>query len=63
MEVIKPNKETLKTVDQILAINRQILTQNAEILEKALNPAIILPMEDRGRVRASQPQPGEIIYE
>ena len=51
MEQISPNKEMLKTTDEILAQSRLILHQNQKIIDAICHPALILTKEDGAEIK------------
>ena len=63
MQHIQPNKDMLKTTDEILAQNRLILQVNQEIIKAICHPAIIITEREGAEVKFVVPKPSEIIYE
>ena len=65
MEQIQPNKDMLKTTDEILAQTRLILQQNQKILDAICFPAIILTKEDCEKIDfpIKSAQANQIIHE
>ena len=57
MEIITPDKEILKALDEILRQNAMILEMNSKLSVLLANPPII--MDDSIRPA----KPGEIVYE
>jgi len=47
MKIIYPNKDMLKTIDELLAHNRKILEMNSKIVEALCTPAIMLPDKEK----------------
>ena len=65
MQQIQPNKDMLKTTDEILSQTRLILQQNQKIIDAICHPAIILTKEDCDKIKfpIKSAEPAEIIYE
>lgn len=64
MEQIQPNKDMVRTTDEILAQTRLILIQNQKIIDAICHPAIILTEEDCSKIKfpIRSAEPAEIIY-
>lgn len=56
MEIIRPSKEILETIDRILEVDKEILKQNEKIIESLCWPPAVMMEECRPL------KPGEIKY-
>lgn len=61
MEIIKPDKDMIKTLDEVLAQNRKILEMNRIIADSICYPAMVVSA-DEGRVQGHNLKPGEVVY-
>ena len=63
MQHIQPNKDMVRTTDEILAQNRLILHQNEKIIDAICHPAIIILDREGAEFTFVVPKPIQIIYE
>ncbi len=63
MQLIPPNKDMVKTTDEILAQTRLILQQNLKIIDAICHPAIVISEREGAEVKFIIAKPGQILYE
>ena len=62
MEMVKPDKDMIKTLDEVLAQNRLILEMNKIVTNAMCYPALVVDYETEGRKAGHNIRPGEVIY-